>query len=112
MKNQIERNLYDLEIDLDAANFQILCDLNENLTSQLPLSSTFLPSHLNHFPYDTTFNSEEDYEKYLARTVSINMIFYKEIFCKRDDKAGRIHNNITNIICEIGNVCECIFEGK
>lgn len=25
-----------------------------------------------------------------------------------DQKLNRIHNNITNIICEIGNVCECI----
>ena len=24
----------------------------------------------------------------------------------------RINNNITNIICEIGNVCECIFDGR
>jgi hypothetical protein len=31
---------------------------------------------------------------------------------KVDPKIQRIHNNITNIICEIGNVCECIFEGK
>ena len=28
---------------------------------------------------------------------------------KIDPKTNRIHNNITNIICEIGNVCECIF---
>ena len=28
---------------------------------------------------------------------------------KIDPKIQRIHNNITNIICEIGNVCECIF---
>lgn len=27
---------------------------------------------------------------------------------KIDPKIERIHNNITNIICEIGNVCECI----
>jgi hypothetical protein len=27
---------------------------------------------------------------------------------KHDVKIHRIHNNITNIICEIGNVCECI----
>ncbi len=27
---------------------------------------------------------------------------------KIDPKIQRIHNNITNIICEIGNVCECI----
>jgi hypothetical protein len=31
---------------------------------------------------------------------------------KIDPKIQRIHNNITNIICEIGNVCECIFEGR
>ena len=28
-----------------------------------------------------------------------------------DPKIKRIHENITNIICEIGNVCECIFDG-
>jgi hypothetical protein len=28
---------------------------------------------------------------------------------KVDPKIKRIHENITNIICEIGNVCECIF---
>jgi hypothetical protein len=31
---------------------------------------------------------------------------------KVDPKIQRIHTNITNIICEIGNVCECIFEGR
>ena len=31
---------------------------------------------------------------------------------KIDPKIQRIHNNITNIICEIGNVCECIFGEK
>ena len=31
---------------------------------------------------------------------------------KIDPKMNRIHNNITNIICEIGNVCECIFDGR
>jgi len=31
---------------------------------------------------------------------------------KIDPKINRIHNNITNIICEIGNVCECIFDGR
>lgn len=31
---------------------------------------------------------------------------------KIDPKISRIHNNITNIICEIGNVCECIFDGR
>jgi hypothetical protein len=31
---------------------------------------------------------------------------------KIDPKIKRIHNNITNIICEIGNVCECIFDGR
>lgn len=31
---------------------------------------------------------------------------------KIDPKINRIHNNITNIICEIGNVCECIFGDK
>lgn len=31
---------------------------------------------------------------------------------KIDPKLNRIHSNITNIICEIGNVCECIFEGR
>ena len=31
---------------------------------------------------------------------------------KINPKINRIHNNITNIICEIGNVCECIFEGR
>ena len=30
---------------------------------------------------------------------------------KVDPKIKRIHENITNIICEIGNVCECIFDG-
>ena len=28
-----------------------------------------------------------------------------------DPKIKRIHENLTNIICEIGNVCECIFDG-
>ena len=28
-----------------------------------------------------------------------------------DPKIKRIHENITTIICEIGNVCECIFDG-
>ena len=31
---------------------------------------------------------------------------------KIDSKINRINNNITNIICEIGNVCECIFDGR
>lgn len=31
---------------------------------------------------------------------------------KINPKINRIHNNITNIICEIGNVCECIFDGR
>lgn len=30
---------------------------------------------------------------------------------KVDPKINRIHENVTNIICEIGNYCECIFEG-
>jgi len=30
---------------------------------------------------------------------------------KIDPKIKRINENITNIICEIGNVCECIFDG-
>ena len=29
-----------------------------------------------------------------------------------DPKIQRVHSNITNIICEIGNVCECIFDGR
>jgi len=32
-----------------------------------------------------------------------------ETISKIDPKIQRIHNNITNIICEIGNVCECLF---
>ena len=35
-----------------------------------------------------------------------------ETITKIDPKIQRIHNNITNIICEIGNVCECIFGEK
>lgn len=35
-----------------------------------------------------------------------------ETITKIDPKIKRVHNNITNIICEIGNVCECIFDGK
>jgi hypothetical protein len=31
---------------------------------------------------------------------------------KIDPKIKRINENITNIICEIGNICECIFEGR
>lgn len=31
---------------------------------------------------------------------------------KVDPKIKRIHENITSIICEIGDVCECIFEGR
>ena len=30
---------------------------------------------------------------------------------KVDPKIKRMHGNITNIICEIGNYCDCIFEG-
>ena len=29
-----------------------------------------------------------------------------------DPKIQRVHSNITNIICEIGNVCDCIFNGR
>jgi hypothetical protein len=29
-----------------------------------------------------------------------------------DPKIQRVHSNITNIICEIGNVCECIFNRR
>jgi hypothetical protein len=36
----------------------------------------------------------------------------KHINSKIDVKTNRIHSNITNIICEIGNVCECIFDGR
>ena len=35
-----------------------------------------------------------------------------ETIAKIDPKLQRINNNITNIICEIGNVCECIFGDK
>jgi hypothetical protein len=35
-----------------------------------------------------------------------------ETIAKIDPKMQRINNNITNIICEIGNVCECIFDGR
>ena len=35
-----------------------------------------------------------------------------ETISKIDPKIQRIHNNITNIICEIGNVCECLFGEK
>jgi hypothetical protein len=35
-----------------------------------------------------------------------------ETISKIDPKLQRISNNITNIICEIGNVCECIFDGR
>jgi len=35
-----------------------------------------------------------------------------ETIAKIDPKIQRINNNITNIICEIGNVCECIFGDK
>jgi hypothetical protein len=35
-----------------------------------------------------------------------------ETISKIDPKIQRIHNNITNIICEIGNICECIFGDK
>ena len=35
-----------------------------------------------------------------------------ETISKIDPKIERIHNNITNIICEIGNVCECLFGDK
>jgi hypothetical protein len=31
---------------------------------------------------------------------------------KVDSKTQRIHENITKIICEIGDVCECLFEGR
>ena len=31
---------------------------------------------------------------------------------KVDPKIQLIHENITNIICEIGGICDCIFEGK
>lgn len=35
-----------------------------------------------------------------------------ETISKIDPKIQRIHNNITNIICEIGNICECIFRDR
>jgi hypothetical protein len=35
-----------------------------------------------------------------------------ETITKIDPKFKRINENITNIICEIGNICECIFEGR
>ena len=35
-----------------------------------------------------------------------------ETIAKIDPKIQRINNNITNIICEIGNICECIFGDK
>ena len=35
-----------------------------------------------------------------------------ETITKIDPKIERIHNNITNIICEIGNICECIFRDR
>jgi len=35
-----------------------------------------------------------------------------ETISKIDPKIQRINNNITNIICEIGNICECIFGDK
>jgi len=38
---------------------------------------------------------------------SLNLKKVKKI----DPKVKRIHENITHIICEIGNVCECIFDG-
>jgi len=31
---------------------------------------------------------------------------------KVESKTQRIHENITKIICEIGDVCECLFEGR
>jgi hypothetical protein len=42
----------------------------------------------------------------LNESVSMNTI------AKIDPKIQRINNNITNIICEIGNVCECLFNGR
>lgn len=43
------------------------------------------------------------HEGLIKEGVSMNTI------SKIDPKIQRINNNITNIICEIGNVCECIF---
>ena len=42
----------------------------------------------------------------------INESYASKSSIKIDAKMQRIHNNITNIICEIGNVCECIFDGR
>jgi len=43
------------------------------------------------------------HEGLVTEGININTI------SKIDPKIQRINNNITNIICEIGNVCECIF---
>jgi hypothetical protein len=42
----------------------------------------------------------------------INESYTNKSSIKVDAKMQRIQNNITNIICEIGNVCECIFDGR
>jgi hypothetical protein len=43
------------------------------------------------------------HEGLVTEGININTI------SKIDPKIQRINNNITNIICEIGTVCECIF---
>lgn len=59
------------------------------------------PSTQGAFMYEETMK-----EGIIKEGVSMNTIK------KVDPKTKRIHENITNIICEIGNICECIFEGR
>ena len=59
------------------------------------------PSTHGAFMYPTSKN-----EGFISEGVSLSTI------SKIDPKIKRINNNITNIICEIGNVCECIFDGR
>lgn len=63
------------------------------------------PSTHGAFMYPKGTN-EGLYEGLITEGVGISTI------SKIDPKIKRINNNITNIICEIGNVCECIFDGR
>jgi hypothetical protein len=63
------------------------------------------PSTHGAFMYPNRRNKNVN-ESLIQENISLNTI------SQIDPKMQRIHKNITNIICEIGNVCECIFDGR
>jgi len=63
------------------------------------------PSTHGAFMYPNRRNENVN-ESLIQENISLNTI------SQIDPKMQRIHKNITNIICEIGNVCECIFDGR